>query len=224
MLDASPTITSVAVGSVLLADLSFLLIGTRDAIRGQSSEAGLYGVQAGVAGIQTLGFLAAPIAFDISRWQLGEQLLLLLPAQVMASTLLNHGVWSLVEDPADPASRLGVSFLVGGNAAFTSIGIGGLTREKWAPWGLGIAEVAHTVLAASISVERMVNDQEHRPEWAGLFAWSLIGLSHGVGSILVGAPGSRVSTKDAPTITAQISPFVVPTQAGVVIGGTGWLP
>ncbi len=225
MLSASPTITSVAVGSVVLTDLSFLLIATRDAIRGRSSEAGLFGVQVGVAGIQSLGFLTAPFAFDVSRWKLGEQLLLLLPAQVTATTLLNHGIWSLVENPIDPASRFGVSFLIGGNTAFTAIGLGGLLQEKWAPLGLGIAEVAHTGLAAGISIERMVNDPEHKSEWASLFAWSLLGLSHGVGSVLVGAPGSRVSANESSSAaTATISPFAVPTAGGVVIGGLGSLP
>lgn len=221
MLDASPTITSVTVGAVLMSDLAFTLIAARDAIRQESSEDAVYGVQLGVGGIQAVGFLAAPFAFDIHRWGAGENVLMLMPAQAMASMLTVHASWSIAPDPIDPASRLGVSALVGFNAAFTSVALGNLVQERWAPLELAIAEMAHSVLTISVSSERIANDADHRGEWGALLGWSALGLAHGVGSFLVEMPGSRVSEAPSPTELADappLVPFVQPLPGGAIVG------
>ncbi len=221
--NASPTITAVTVGSVLTANLSFTLIGLRDAIRGQSSEDALYGVQLGMSGLQAVGFLAAPFAFDIDNWGEGETLLMLLPAQAFSAMLTTHAVWSLTSEPIDPASRLGVSALIGVNSAFTSIALGSLADERWAPFEVSIAEIAHSCLSISLSSERIANDSEHGGAWGAVLGWSIFGLAHGVGSFLVEMPGSRVSqVDDAPALGAlEVAPFIKPFAGGLVVGLVG---
>jgi hypothetical protein len=222
MFDASPTLTIVSLGVVGGVDLGLLMVATRDAIRGYGSDDAVYSIQTALAGLQSFGFLAAPSVFDVGDWSPAENLGLLLPAQLLASTLTVHGVWSLASDALEPSSRLLVSALVGGNLAFTSIGLGQLTRERWAPLELAIAEVCHTTLASAISIERLARTNGYDAEWGSLLGWSLFGLAHGVGSVLVETPGSRVSesTPDALPRTAW-SPWVSPLRGGAMVGVGG---
>lgn len=222
MFNASPTLTIVSFGVVTGVDLGFLMIATRDAIRGYASDDATYSVQAALTGLQSIGFLAAPSVFDVGDWSVAENLGLLLPAQLMASTLTVHGAWSLASDSLEPSSRLLVSALVGGNLAFTSIGLGQLTRERWAPLELAVAEVCHTTLASAIAIERLVRTEGYEAEWGALLGWSLIGLAHGVGSILVEMPGSRLSL-NTPTEPATVAwaPWIGPWRGGALVGVGG---
>lgn len=222
MFDASPTLTIVSLGVVGGVDLGFLMIATRDAIRGYGSDDATYSIQTALAGLQSFGFLAAPSVFDVGDWSVAENLGLLLPAQLMASTLTVHGAWSLASDTLEPSSRLGVSALVGGNVAFTSIGLGQLTRERWAPLELAVAEVCHTTLASAVAIERLVRTDGYEAEWGALLGWSLFGLAHGAGSILVEMPGSRVSVNVPvePSTTAW-APWVSPWRGGALVGVGG---
>ena len=221
--NASVTITAVTVGSVVIADLAFSLIALRDAIRGQNSEDALYGVQLGISGLQAVGFLGAPFAFNIDNWGAGENLLMLLPAQALASTLTTHAIWSLTPDPIDPASRLGASVMIGVNSAFTAIALGSLADERW----VSIAEVAHSCLSVGVSSERIANDLEHRKEWGLMLSWSILGLAHGVGSILVEMPGSRVSereTEGSRLAWLPGTPYLTANEGGFSAGLAGQIP
>jgi hypothetical protein len=222
MFDASPTLTIVSLGVVGGVDLGFLMIATRDAIRGYGSDDAVYSIQTALAGLQSFGFLAAPSVFDVGDWSPAENLGLLLPAQLLSSTLTVHGAWSLASDTLEPSSRLLVSALVGGNLAFTAIGLGQLTRERWAPLELAVAEVCHTTLVSAISIERLVRTEGYEAEWGALLGWSLFGLAHGVGSVLVEMPGSRVSVRE-PEETRRIgwSPWVIPSWGGAMVGVGG---
>jgi hypothetical protein len=221
MFGDSPTLTVVSLSVVAGVDLSFLMIATRDAIRGYGSDDAVYATQGALAGLQAAGFLAAPWFFDVDRWSPEENLGLLLPAQILSSTLLVHGTWSLT-DSLEPSTRLLVSALIGGNLAFTTIGLSSLSRERWAPFELAIAEVCHTTLASAISIERIARTNGFEAEWGTLLGWSLFGLGHGVGSILVEMPGSRVSEMEVESSSGIAwSPWFSPWQGGALIGVGG---
>ena len=92
---------------------------------------------------------------------------------------------------------------------------------------MSVAEVAHSCLSISVSSERIANDEEHRGEWGGMLAWSIVGLAHGVASFLVEAPGSRMSEReDESSRLAWLPgrPYLTPSDGGFSVGLAGQIP
>jgi hypothetical protein len=219
MLNASPTITLVSTGVVVLADGTFTVLSGLAAVQDRELEKGVYIGQTTVAAPQALGFSMAPFFFDIVKWKPVENVLLLLPAQVWSSALTTHGLWSSLSTSIEPLPRFAVSAMIGANWAFTANAFGCLYWTRWNPIEIGIPQAVLMSAEFSLSIERMVNDPEHRGEWAGLMAWSAIMGAHGVASIADGVisnrPGSYVEG------SLPVVPFVAPTYAGLVLGASG---
>ncbi len=219
MLKASPTITLVSTGVVVLADGSFTVLSGLAAAQGRELDKGVYVAQTVVAAPQALGFSMAPFFFDIVKWKPVENALLLLPAQIWSSTLMTHGLWSSVSSSVEPLPRFGVSAMIGANLAFTADAFGCLFWTRWNPIEIGVPQAILMSAELSLSIERMVNDPDHRGEWAGLMAWSAIMGAHGVASIADGVISNRPGESSYAALPAR--PFVAPTHAGLVLGASG---
>lgn len=185
MMDASPTLTIVTSGVVILADAGFTTIDGIAATKRQELGLGISALEVTLATPQALGFAMAPFFFDISRWDTGETLGLLIPFQAWSAALATHGIWSLSPDAVEQPGRVGASFLVGLNWAFTTTGIGCLTWGKSAPMGVAALEIGFMASEAALTIERAVDDPEHAAEWGALATWSLFMLSHGIGSAII---------------------------------------
>lgn len=224
MLRASPTITLVSTGVVVIADGTLTGLTVVDASNGRESPESVLLLESIVAVPQALGFGAAPSFFDITRWKPVENLGLLLPAQAWTGAMYVHGTWSLISQNLEPGPRLGVSYLIGVNYAFSATALGGLFQEKWAPFEVGIAEMGCSGVELAVTIERAVRDAPRRGGWAGLAAWSSVLFAHGLGSILVNNPDSRVSERDEDAATrsaARIAPYLTPIPDGGSVGVTG---
>ncbi len=224
MMDASPTLTIVTTSVVLLTDASLTTLDLVDALQARSADRGVYAVQTIVAAPQALGFSLAPFYFDIDRWSPAENLALLLPAQAWSAALTTHGAWSLSRPSFDPVSRLGVSFLVGVDTAFSTTALGCAFRDRWVPLEVGIAELSSSAVQLGLAIERGIDDPAHSAEWASLGAWSTVLATHGALSIALGdahddgdAPPSSARNADA----VRAAPFVTPSPGGLVVGATG---
>lgn len=219
MLNASPTITLVSTGVVGLADGTFTVLSGLAAVQDRELDKGVYIGQSVVAAPQALGFSMAPFFFDIVKWKPVENVLLLLPAQIWSSSLMTHGLWSSLSTAIEPLPRFGVSAMIGANWAFTADAFGCLYWTRWNPIEIGIPQTILMSAEVSLSIERMVNDPDHRGEWAGLLAWSAIMGAHGVASIADGVISNRPGGYSSSALPAV--PFVAPTQAGLLLGASG---
>jgi hypothetical protein len=219
MLNASPTITLVSTGVVVLADGTFTVLSGLAAVQDRELEKGVYVGQTVLAAPQALGFSMAPFFFDIVKWKPVENILLLLPAQIWSSALTTHGMWSSLSTAVEPLPRFGVSAMIGANWAFTANAIGCLYWTRWSPIEIGIPQAILMSAEFGLSIERMVNDPEHRGEWAGLLAWSALMSAHGVASITDGIISNRPGSY--PSGALPVVPFVAPTYAGLVLGASG---
>lgn len=191
MMDASPTLTIVTSGVVILADAGFTTIDGIAATKRQELGLGLSALEVTLATPQALGFAMAPFFFDISRWDTGETIGLLIPFQAWSAALATHGIWSLAPDAVEQPGRVGASFLVGLNWAFTTTGIGCLSSwGKPAPMGVAALEIGFMASEAALTIERAVDDPDHAGEWGGLATWSLFMLAHGIGSAVISAKKS----------------------------------
>src|SRR5262245_5829997 len=142
MLNASPTLTIVTGSVLVLTNASLTTVGIVSAVQRKNSERGIYVTELVTAAPQALGFAIAPFAFDISDWKPEENILLLIPFQAWSAALTTHGAWSLVPRTLAPGARLGVSFLVGMNTAFSATAIGcAASWGQWVPLEVGIAEL-----------------------------------------------------------------------------------
>lgn len=221
MARASPTLTYVTTAVVIAANLGFTAMGAIAAINQRDSEVGVYATQIAISTPQSLGFALAPSGFDIDRWRPVENLALLLPFQAWSSALLTHGIWSTIPGRIDPASRLGVSHLIGGNIAFTSTAIGCATRGEGAPFEVAVAEITWSGLELALAVARGVDDEQHAVEWGFLAGWSAALVAHGAVSIVTmkEEPGGSVAGPP------PVAPFVTPLAEakGVLAGVLGTL-
>ena len=219
MFKASPTITIVATSVVALADGAFGVMSGLAALQDRDLEKGFYVAQTVVAAPQALGFSLAPFFFDIVRWKPEENVLLLLPAQVVSASLATHGLWSSLSTSIEPAPRLGVSAMLGANWAFTANAFGCLFQTRWSPIEIGVVQTLTMTPEFGFAIERMVNDPAHRGEWGALMAWSAIMSAHGVASIADGIISERPGSRSHAALPAM--PFIAPASEGLVIGAAG---
>ena len=219
MLNASPTITLVSTGVVVLADGTFSVLSGLAAAQGRELEKGVYIGQTVTAAPQAIGFSLAPFFFDIVRWKPVENVLLLLPAQIWSSALATHGMWSSVSVGTEPLPRFGISAMIGANWAFTADAFGCLYWTRWNPIEIGVPQTILMTAELALSIERTVNDADHRGEWGALVAWSAIMGAHGVASIADGIISNRPGSYVEGRLPAM--PFVMPANEGLVLGASG---
>lgn len=191
MMDASPTLTLVTSSVVILADASFTTVDGIAATKNQDLGLGLSAMEVAVATPQALGFALAPFFFDIHRWETAETVGLLIPFQAWSAALATHGIWSLASDPVEQPGRVGASFLIGANWAFTTTALGCLSFGKPSPMGVAALQIGITATSAGFTIFRAVDDDVHGAEWGALSAWSLFLLGHGIASAVIDAKESN---------------------------------
>lgn len=216
MFKDSPTLAIVTTSVVVLADASFTTVIGIAATKNQEVGLGIAATEVAVATPQALGFALAPFFFDINQWETVETIGLLIPFQAWSAALTTHGIWSLAPDPVEQSGRVGVSFLVGANWAFTSTALACLSWGNGAPMGLAALEIGVSAPEAALAIERAVDDPEHAGEWGALAAWSLAILGHGIGSAIV---ASKNDSSSYPQRAARAR-FDVPAPYFTVKNGT----
>ncbi|MFO0611742.1 MAG: hypothetical protein U0414_04075 [Polyangiaceae bacterium] len=220
MFKDSPTLAIVTSSVVVLADASFTTVDGVAATKRQELGVGFSATEAIVATPQALGFALAPFFFDISRWEPGETLGLLIPFQAWSAALATHGFWSLAPNAVEQPGRVGVSFLVGANWALTTTAFGCLSWGKGSPGALAALEIGFSTPEAVLAIERAVDDPDHGAEWGALSAWSLVILAHGIGSAFT-AKRSPDYVEGAAAARAAWAPYFTMKDGAFSLGAHG---
>jgi len=222
----------VIVGSITVfgADLTAIIAASITASRRQPPDSSFLWTELVLATPQAIGFGLAPFLYDTEKWTPLERDVLFLPLQTLTGALAVHASWSLAAGNSGigttgamtPAARLGVSFLIGANYAFTANALGTATVwVKWAPLDFAVTEIVYGGAETAFAIERAVVDKVHRAEWGTLSGWAAVICGHGIASAIGDADDHSPKSEARRRAPTAVAPWIVPAAGGVSAGVVG---
>lgn len=223
-----PDPLAIVTGSVMmLGDLSLTTAAGIDTAARRESGRAFYITEGTVGTAQALAFAGSTVFYDAHQWTPFENLLIYLPATAWTGGLGVHGIWSAVSAKIEPPTRLGLSFVVGTNWAFTGAIIGCYAHERlWSPAEMAIGQITFNSIETIVAIERAVDDPDHAVEWGLLAGWSSSIFLHGVLSAIAVTRDdySRDHARvERPRLRLEASPYLTPVEGGALVGLGGRL-
>lgn len=214
-------------GVMMLGNLSLTTAAGIDTAARRESGRGFYITEGVVGAAQALAYAGSTVIYDAHQWTPWENLLIYFPATAWTTGLGVHGIWSAVSAKVEPPTRLGLSFVIGTNWAFTGALIGCYAHERlWSPAEMAIAEITFTSVESIVAIERAVDDPDHAVEWSLLAGWSSSIFLHGVLSAIAVTRDdySREHARvERPRLRLEAAPYMTPIEGGAIVGLGGRL-
>ena len=138
---------------------------------------------------------------------------LLIPITMAASSITTHGIWSIASDRLPPGPRLGASWLIGTDFAFTAISLSETLNGKLLPKPIALAEMLIMTPEAVVGGVAAAKDPTARGGWIAIAGWSGVLAVHGLVSFLAGVANVQPPVK-APPQRSLPPPDPEPPPAG----------